>query len=565
MKVTSIKTIATDERMFREAWVEGMVVVGAAHEVLCTHGCGADSRFRTLATDSRWLDEARDRRICILRLKNADLPSKTDDYVIVVTPLDGATLLLIGRSPSDAILTFLLGVGFAWDILEHFLTDPFEALVIVDEKAKVRYISRVHETFLGLQPGGGVGKPVRDVVENSRLGDVVRSGKAQIGSLQKLRGLDRIVSRIPVKRDGKVIGAYGRVMFKGPGELEEMSERIRNLESEVQFYKRHTAVLGSRNYGLDAIIGESAAIKRLKADILKVAPLEIAVLITGESGTGKELVAQAIHLLSPRRDGAMVTLNAAALPATLVEAELFGYEPGAFTGAHKSGRKGKFEQANNGSILLDEIGDMPIEIQAKLLRVLQDRIVQRVGGEQSHKSDFRLISATNRNLQNDIENALFRLDLFYRISPVVLEIPPLRDRLEDIPALVDKFLHELAFRHAVSVPEISEGAISYLMDCAWPGNVRQLQHEVESAFVFSDRRLIVAEDFRYMVSNMRKGAQIEHKPATDAKDLRAMIGSLEDEQIKSALQKFNGNKVKVAAQLGISRSYLYKKLAELAL
>jgi transcriptional regulator with PAS, ATPase and Fis domain len=300
----------------------------------------------------------------------------------------------------------------------------------------------------------------------------------------------------------------------------------------------------------------------LRAQIIKVAPLEIPVLIRGESGTGKELVAHAMHRLSPRRDGSMVNVNAAALPQTLVESELFGYEAGAFTGADKKGRKGKFEQADGGTIFLDEIGDMPIDVQAKLLRVLQDRIVERVGGDRPRTVDFRLVSATNKDLQGLVESGGFRLDLFYRISPIVIELPPLRERLEDIPLLASKFLSEIAYRHARPVPTLSEQALTELADRSWPGNIRQLQHEIERAFVFSDGVSIRVDDLSVTPRGLLRSS---NRPRGDKepRDLKNVVAEVQIEEIKEAIAVNKGNKKKAAASLGISRSFLYKKLAEI--
>ncbi|PWB59276.1 MAG: sigma-54-dependent Fis family transcriptional regulator [Bradyrhizobiaceae bacterium] len=399
------------------------------------------------------------------------------------------------------------------------------------------------------------------MIENTGLERVVRTGKAEIGELQRMNGADRVVSRVPILRGGKVLGAVGRVMFKGPAQLDALSRRIRALESEVEFYKREAAVLRSRRYGLDQIVGESAAMRRLRAEIVKVAPLEIAVMIRGESGTGKELVAHALHRLSPRRDAALVAVNAAALPASLVEAELFGYEAGAFTGADRKGRKGKFEQAANGTIFLDEIGDMPMEVQVKLLRVLQDRMVERIGGEKPREVDFRLVTATHTDLQKQVEAGRFRLDLFYRISPIVIEVPPLRERLEDIPLLAAHFLDEVAHRHARPARRIAPAALDWLMDQAWPGNVRQLRHEIERAFVFAEGDAIEVEDFQ-----QGRGESEPARPAPvrngEAGTLQASVEQLEHQVIRAAMERHKGNKKKVAEELGISRSYLYKKLAE---
>jgi transcriptional regulator with PAS, ATPase and Fis domain len=259
-------------------------------------------------------------------------------------------------------------------------------------------------------------------------------------------------------------------------------------------------------------------------------------------------------------------VNAAALPATLVESELFGYEPGAFTGADRKGRKGKFEQAAEGSIFLDEIGDMPIEVQAKLLRVLQDRMVERIGGERAYEVDFRLVSATNHNLQDLVANGKFRLDLYYRISPIILQVPPLRTRIDDIPLLAKRFMADVATRHQRPIPILSEGALSYLMEQSWPGNVRQLRHEVERAFVFAEDDLITADAFAQngnLRATLSAGFGVNADPVKSAfGSLRDTVDQVEIEMIQKALAQHNGNKKKAAQELGISRSYLYKVLGE---
>ncbi|SEH88507.1 Transcriptional regulator containing PAS, AAA-type ATPase, and DNA-binding Fis domains [Tardiphaga sp. OK245] len=536
--------------------IAGVLLTDAAARVVAYVGLGKDPRVQSLAIDPHWMEEARERRITTLNLDRKV-------YVVLLARVAEGEMLVLADAPGDALLNFIGSVDFSWDIFQYLLTDPFDAMTVVDDKANIVYISPVHESFFGLRPGEGNGRPVESVIDNTRLHEVVATGKADVGAIQRMRGSERVVSRIPIKRDGKVLGAIGRVMFKGPQQVDALSARIKTLEGELEFYKRESETLKSRAYGLEAIIGTSPSVQRLRAQIIKVAPLEIPVLIRGESGTGKELVAHALHLLSPRRDHAMVNVNAAALPANLVESELFGYEPGAFTGADKKGRKGKFEQANGGTILLDEIGDMPLEVQAKLLRVLQDRIVERVGGDRPQAVDFRLVSATNKDLQSLVETGDFRLDLFYRISPIVIELPPLRDRLEDIPALANKFLHDIAYRHARRVPMLSADALNELMDRAWPGNIRQLQHEIERAFVFSDGHVIGAQDLSDMP---QRTPTIPRQPmAQDApqRELKYIVSDILNEEIKEAIAACRGNKKKAAAALGISRSFLYKKLAEM--
>lgn len=536
--------------------IAGVLLTDATARVVASVGLGKDSRVQSLATDPHWMDEARERRITSLNLDRKV-------YVVLLSRVAEGEMLVLADAPGDALLNFIGSVDFSWDIFQYLLTDPFDAMTVVDDKANIAYISPVHESFFGLRPGEGNGRPVETVIDNTRLHEVVATGKADVGAIQRMRGSERVVSRIPIKRDGKVLGAIGRVMFKGPQQVDALSARIKTLEGELEFYKRESETLKSRAYGLEAIIGTSPSVQRLRAQIIKVAPLEIPVLIRGESGTGKELVAHALHHLSPRRDHAMVNVNAAALPPNLVESELFGYEPGAFTGADKKGRKGKFEQANGGTIFLDEIGDMPLEVQAKLLRVLQDRIVERVGGDRPQAVDFRLVSATNKDLQSLVETGDFRLDLFYRISPIVIELPPLRERLEDIPALANKFLHDIAYRHARRVPLLGADALNELMDRAWPGNIRQLQHEIERAFVFSDGHVIGVQDLSDMPQRAPTMARPPMAQEAPQRELKYIVSDILNEEIREAITACKGNKKKAAATLGISRSFLYKKLAEM--
>lgn len=323
---------------------------------------------------------------------------------------------------------------------------------------------------------------------------------------------------------------------------------------------------------LDRIIGSSDAIRQLKSDIMKVAPMDVPVLIVGESGTGKELAAHAIHSLSFRAKHPLIFVNAAALPGNLVESELFGHDPGAFTGANKSGRQGKFELAHKSSLFLDEIGDMPADIQVKLLRVLQDGQFERVGGNRVIQSDFRLLCASNKNFHRMIDEGEFRLDLYYRISGVTIRMPSLRERLDDIPELVPVFLQAFAQRHKMPLKNIDPRVFDFLMEQAWPGNVRQLLHEVEKAAIFSNGAELTVQDFTSLGSGITKASQATPNQADDP-DMAALasrhtrlqdaVQELEIIMIKTAMQQHRGNKKKVAEQLGISRAYLYKCLSSI--
>jgi len=533
------------------------VVTNNKSELIGALGKGTDPRIKAMVSDSNWISEALGKRIVPIMLTDVKMAA-------LVTAVAGGYLILLSEAPTETVLNFLLNVDFAYDIIDQILTDPYDAMAIVDVDEKLAFISPVHERFFGLRPGEGIGKHVRDVIENSRLHHVVRTGVAEVGQLQRMKGSERVVSRHPIRHDGKIVGAIGRVMFKGPQQVEALARRVKALEHEIATYKMEYSEERRGERFLDAIIGQSFAIQSVRQQIRRVAPLDVPVLIQGESGTGKELVAQALHMLSPRRDARLVTVNAAALPASLVESELFGYEGGSFTGADRKGRAGKFELADKGTIFLDEIGDMPIEVQTKLLRVLQDHIVERVGSDKPKRVDFRLCSATNRDLDLFIEQGKFRLDLFYRISPVCIVLPSLEERIEDIPLLLRHFVQEVSRQYGRPLPEVDFEVQEFLMARSWPGNVRQLYHEVERAFVFSENdRLRVCDFSQYTVPAARVSGTSAESGKTSAHEqgtLTSALDHLEGDLIATAMTRFKGNKKKAAEHLGISRSYLYKKL-----
>jgi transcriptional regulator with PAS, ATPase and Fis domain len=505
-------------------------------------------------------------------------PDAAPVAVVVLPTADATILVAMVREGRDALFEFVASVEFSSEILAHLLTNPFEALTVVDKEGILRYMSPVHERFFGMKAGSGIGRHVTEVIENTHLHQVAATGKSEIGSLQEMRGVTRVVTRHPITNGrGEIVGAIGQVMFKGPEQLQSLSSELAKLKSEVAYYKRELKDLKTRGYGLDQIVGESPAMQRLKQQIIKVAPLDVPVLLTGESGTGKELAAHAIHKLSVRRDSNFVMVNAAALPATLVESELFGYEAGSFTGAERKGRRGQIEHADGGSFFLDEVGDMPAEVQSKLLRVLQDGSFQRVGGNEPRHSNFRLISASNRNFAAMIDEGTFRLDLFYRIGAVVIRLPALRERLDDIPLLADLALRNFAERHGQSQKKMSDTAIDFLQSQTWPGNVRQLMHAVERAAIFSESELIGPSDFGPIEASAGEASTLlsARSMLNEERSVQPVVGEsmrvssaveqVEERLIRTAMVQYDGNKKRVASSLGISRSYLYKRLAQMGL
>ena len=283
-----------------------------------------------------------------------------------------------------------------------------------------------------IDPATQIGRHCTESVENSRMHIVAQTGKAEINQSQFIKGQNMVVQRIPIKQDGRLIAVFGQVMFKDVKDVGKLARELSLLESKVKLYEEELVTLRSTRYTFDSIIGASDAIRSVKGEALKAAGNSFPVLITGESGTGKELFAQAIHHASARRLYPFVRINCAAIPRDLLESELFGYERGAFTGARTEGKPGKFELAHQGTIFLDEIGDLPVEMQPKLLRAIEDKEFERVGGTRVVRSDFRVIAATNQHLETLLASGRFRKDLFYRLNVIPLHIPPLRERRGDI-------------------------------------------------------------------------------------------------------------------------------------
>lgn len=541
--------------------------MSAAFELLCVTHDG-EVRFCTSGVESGTLQNRIIESLQGLPNGQRMLALEVDgvpQIAVVVRNADHSLVVIHPDESDRALFDFIATVDIAFDILHHFVTNPYEGITVVDKEAILRYISPVHERFFGFKPGGAVGQKVQDVIENTHLQDVVRTGKAEIGQVQQMRNTSRVVNRIPITRDGEVIGAIGRVLFRAPEEVHELSRQISSLRAEVNYYEKELTRLRHRTFGLDEIVGESEPIMKLKAEIRKVAPLDVPVFITGESGTGKELVAHAIHNLSRRSDKAMVVVNCGALPGSLVESELFGYDSGAFTGAKREGRAGKFEMADRSSMFLDEIGDLPLEAQVKLLRVLEGSGFERVGSNRQRSTDFRLISATNRDLKRLISEDDYRADLYFRINGVTLTIPPLRDRQGDIPILARHFITKVSARVGSNVRSITPEALAFLQCHHWPGNVRQLHHEIQRAIIFANHHELSLEDFAEIYEETRNSPESTLPQPTAPTTMKDTVGNIELNLIREAIKRYGGNKKRVAEELGISRSYLYKRLAELDL
>ena len=317
----------------------------------------------------------------------------------------------------------------------------------------------------------------------------------------------------------------------------------------------------SADYELENIIGKSRPMKALVEMLAMVAPSEATVLITGESGTGKELIAKSIHHNSPRKDRPLVVVNCAALSETLLESELFGHEKGAFTGADRR-REGRFKQADRGTIFLDEIGETSAAMQAKLLRVIQEREIQRVGGDETLSVDVRILAATNQNLEEAVENGRFREDLFYRLNVVTLRIPPLRERTDDIPLLAQHFLEKYAGKNRKNVKGFSPLAMDLLLKYGWPGNVRELENTIERAVILLPDEHITEKE---LPSNITEHFTDKGDSPTTTASANRPLEEVEREAILATLEDSGGNKSETARRLGINRKTLHKKLKDYGL
>lgn len=342
-----------------------------------------------------------------------------------------------------------------------------------------------------------------------------------------------------------------------------------SLEKALKFSKleEENKELKAKLFGRVELIGKSKAISQIREIISKVAPTDTTVLITGESGVGKEIVARLIHFYSKRSQGPFIEVNCAAIPETLIEAELFGYEKGAFTDARTS-KRGKFEQAHGGTLFLDEIGDMNLSAQAKVLRVLQEKKFEKLGAQKSIEVDVRIIAATNKNLLEEISKGNFREDLYYRLNVFPIHIPPLRERKEDIPLLCETFLEEIALKLGVKKIILSPSVIEILQEYSWPGNVRELKNFLERLVILTSKEEVHLEDlpkeFLYSLGK-RELNEKESQPWFEERDFKKAKLLFEREFLKRKLELYHGNISKTAKEIGLERTYLQKKLKELGL
>ena len=443
-------------------------------------------------------------------------------------------------------------------IMDHILGE-FETFVVVDMEGNVVFINERYAEILSVNSKDVVGMPVTDLIPGTKMHQIIKDGVEDIGSIFKLvDGRTIVCNRLPIKEKGKMIGAVAFSTFKKMDEIRIFMDKINKLNTELLIYKKELGKLRGAKYSLDQIIGETSIMKDLKKFATRVASTKSTVLISGETGTGKELFAHAIHEESARKYNSLIRLNCAALPNDLIESELFGYDEGAFTGAKKGGKLGKFELANGGSLILDEIQQLPLSAQSKLLRVIQEREIERLGSIRPVSVDVRLICITNSDLKTLIKEGKFREDLYYRIDVVEIDVPPLRKRLDDIDLLVRHFIEKMNYDLGLNITGIKPEAINFFKSHHWPGNIRELEHAIERAANEVISGELGVQNFKFISDRIRDASTKED--INVKRSLKDVRDDAEKKVIVESLFKNNGNKKATAEELGIDRSVLYDKI-----
>lgn len=448
------------------------------------------------------------------------------------------------------------------DLYESILRELPLGMAVVNQQGRLVMVNKQYSQFLGVNDDDILGRPIREVASFTRLNKVMASGEAFFDTGIQHQGRNFFLSEVPIKNGSQIMGGLSKLLAKEGLEdkdWRDLVDRFQLLEGKLMFYKEELKELRRSRSPFEEIIGESSEMKKLKQLAQRVTKGDANVLITGESGTGKGLFAQAIHNASSRNGEPFIKINCAAIPENLLESELFGYEEGAFSGAVRGGKPGKFELANGGTIFLDEIGDMPLAMQAKILRVLQDKTFERVGGNKTLTVDVRVIAATNRDLEHLLAEKEFRLDLYYRLAVINMHIPPLRERPDDILPLVGEIINKLSIKYAQTVVGIDSEVKQLFLSQAWPGNVRELENVIEHAFNFLEAGEEVIEVIHL------SGMFLKQRSKDKGLELNDVISQAEADAIRQALQLTKGNKQEAARILGIHPSGLYQKLKKYSL
>lgn len=506
--------------------------------------------------------------------KLADIAGIKDlDAILITTPMAGLKDQIaelagpdVSLVESKAVDLFMLLLKEKEKLLEFkkvqselaiILDSVHEAIEVADKNGTIKYVNPAFTRVTGIPETERIGKNIHEVSPDGALATVLKTGKNVFGHRTKVGGSNSevISNAAPIHVDGNLTG--GVVVFQHLTDVMKLMEELHQSTSLIENLSEKLGQVTTSKYTFDDIVGTSQELKKCIQIADRAARSNSTILLLGESGTGKELFAHAIHHASPRREKPFIKVNCAAIPENLLESEFFGYAKGAFTGAVKS-KIGKFELANGGTIFLDEIGDMSLNLQGKLLRVLQEMEFERVGGNQTIKVDVRVVAATNRNLRELIRQGKFREDLYYRLNVVEITIPPLRNHKEDLPMLCNNLIVKLNRKLGKKVKGLAKDTDESLYGYNWPGNVRELENVIERVMVTVDDDVITKKNLLQHVSQFKN---------TPDKDLDLIpIDLMEQILIKKALMKFGytvEGKRRAAHALNISLATLYNKLKKI--
>lgn len=538
-------------------------------------------KIRTGETVGEWVDKERKDKVVIVSptttleqsishiLAGTGIP---DLPAFVIVDEQGTPTGMV--EPYQLMTAFVVLTQNQSALLSTLMDTMSEAVTIVDSRNVVQHWNRAAETIYEIDREQVVGTSLDEhfASESIRLLDALRQGT----SVQRVYHIPRpdshvLINAAPIRREGEIIGAIS--IEQDITELVRLNEELAHTTAHLHNLQQEMSRFQAADDPFYAIKGHSASIQSAIGSAKKVAQTDATVLIYGESGVGKELFAKAIHQASRRHEKPFIAINCGAIPAALFESELFGYQGGAFTGAEKKGKPGKLELAHGGTLFLDEIGELPLELQVKLLRALQERQFYRVGGTEPITVNTRIVAATNRQLEQMVADGRFREDLYYRLNVFSLEIPPLRERREDLPELVQIFIHEYSVAHDHSVPRISPEVMQALFEYTWPGNIRQLRNVIERLSILQENGVILPEHLPSVIRSYTEPTYATvltptggtYATPTPPTIMRPSIAyptppANEKERILAALERTYGNKKAAAELLGVSRGTLYNKM-----
>ncbi len=456
----------------------------------------------------------------------------------------------------------------AMETLFARLENLCEGAIAIDRGGRVVYVNEKYLASLGLKrTSEAIGRPIEEVIPNSLMRKVAETGEPILLDIMELGGEQLVVTRMPIEdENGKVIGAIGFVLYDHLDSLKPLLARVAQLESDLRLARRQLSSPRAARFCFADFVGTTPGIAQAKELAARAARQSVTVLLTGETGTGKEMLAQAIHNASARAEKPFVSVNVAAIPDTLIESEFFGAAPGAYTGADRKGREGKFRIADGGTLFLDEIGEMPLQLQAKLLRVLQEREVEPLGSDKVTKVDVRVIAATNVDLHKRVSEGTFRPDLYYRLNVLSIVLPPLRQCLDDLPEICGRLLDDISASGDYLNARITPSGLAALARYGWPGNVRELRNILERALILSDSGRLTSDDFdRILPVGPETVPAPPSRPAGLVLPYAEAEAEFEKHTLEQALAASNGQISEAAKMLQISRATFYKKLAKFGL